>query len=153
MGDRANLVVETRPGQRVLFYTHHGGEYVPYRLQKGLRQRKRWDDPPYLARILFDALVGERHGTTIGYGIDVDFGDNNRDVLVVRCERQVVEVHAFDREKWSVKNWHEPLIAWHFGAFCAIRGICWERVRPSTDRVPIGEFGPDWKKLCRSNEA
>lgn len=132
MGDRANLVVDTRYKEeddpaRVFFYTHWGGYDLPRRLQKGLAKRWRWTDPSYLARILFDAMCQE-HGRETGYGISHTFTDNEHDVLVVIPATQTVELHAFDFDinVWSVKgDWKEPLKSWTFEEFVALPAVTW----------------------------
>lgn len=95
MGDRANIVVyeaqkDASPHEAVFLYTHWSGYELPEVLKAGLaRATDRWDDAPYLARVLFQAMIGTDTGTT-GYGISTRIGDNSYPLLVVDIARKVV---------------------------------------------------------------
>ena len=92
MGDRANIKV-TGHGD-VHLYTHWAGTELPKTLQDGLiRGRSRWDDPIYLARILFCEMVKDDADDITGYGISGKVGDGDNRVLTVDTENQIV--------KWS----------------------------------------------------
>jgi hypothetical protein len=89
MGDRGNIVIEDS-GERVYLYTHWKGSDIGLIVSKALARRQRWDDPPYLACIIFDELTdGQKSGET-GYGISSRLGDNEHPVLVVDCAKQLV---------------------------------------------------------------
>jgi len=96
MGDRANIVIpqypniDEAPTGLIYLYTHWGGTDLPRTLQAALAKRWRWDDEPYLVRIIFDTMsVGDEGGET-GYGISTYLGDNEHPLLVVDCTRQMV---------------------------------------------------------------
>lgn len=95
MGDRANIIVndqydETTPNAVVL-YTHWSGTEVPETLKAALaRGRERWNDGPYLTRIIFGQMVAHDPMGTTGYGISAQIGDNEHPFLVVDVARQVV---------------------------------------------------------------
>lgn len=86
MGDRGNIVIRYDLGDGkksdVYFYTHWSGTEIGQVVQKALAKRERWDDDSYLARIIFDGLVGKDTGTT-GFGISPTITDNEHDLLVV----------------------------------------------------------------------
>lgn len=81
MGDRRSIIVsEGKDAEaEVVLYTHWSGEELPTILRKALdRARDRWDDTPYLARVIFcqmladwnpDDLIEGVMGTT-GFGIE-----------------------------------------------------------------------------------
>lgn len=98
MGDRANIVVIderedadlTGKREAVFLYTHWTGSDLGEILAAGLvKGRSRWDDSPYLARILFQEMIEGDTGTT-GYGISTTLTDNEYDLYVVDVARQVV---------------------------------------------------------------
>lgn len=101
MGDRANIVVyeqhsDASPHEAVFLYTHWSGYDLPETLKAGLaRGEGRWDDGPYLARILFQELIGADRGTT-GFGISTRMGDNSYPLLVVDMTRGVVVEYPED---------------------------------------------------------
>lgn len=91
MGDRGNIVVQEAVGKRVYLYTHWRGSEIKSVVQLALQRHQRWNDPAYLARIIFCQLLapGDLKGET-GYGISATIGDNGYPVVVVDCERQRV---------------------------------------------------------------
>jgi hypothetical protein len=94
MGDRANIVIRvdqwSEPGEReaVFLYGHWSGYDLPETLRKALAKRWRWDDGPYLARIVFDEMTADAHGDETGYGISTRIPDNEHDLLVLRIKHQ-----------------------------------------------------------------
>ena len=70
MGDRGNVVVGTEDGE-VFLYSHWRGSDLVNIVKKSLktdRARRRWRNAAYLARILFQDMVGD-DDTEFGYGI------------------------------------------------------------------------------------
>jgi hypothetical protein len=122
MGDRANLVVETGDDERVFFYTHWGGSELPAALHRGLARKQRWDDPSYLARILFDELSrGHDIDDECRYGISGRIQDNEHDVLLVRPLSKTVELHGFNNSEWKVNgDLKEPIASWTFEEFLKV---------------------------------
>ena len=87
MGDRGNIFVresadegETRG---VYLYSHWGGEELPLVLKRALSRKQRWDDGPYLTRIIFDEMTAGQHGTETGFGISATLGDNEYPIITV----------------------------------------------------------------------
>lgn len=108
MGDRGNIVVldslYPQNGQ-VFLYTHWGGSELESYAITALKKNDRWDDSQYLARIVFQAMVGTDEGTT-GFGITSTIGDNEYDLLVLDTasqrmfrvpEEQHQDLHAYCR--------------------------------------------------------
>ena len=84
MGDRANVVVlDNGP---VFLYSHWGGHELPETVREALAREERWDDPAYLARIVFCQMVGDDTGET-GFGISTTPPDNEYDLIVLHEER------------------------------------------------------------------
>jgi hypothetical protein len=95
MGDRGNVRIvgpDFKP-KGVWFYTHwNGGSLDEIVAQALTRGQERWDDPTYLARIIFCDLVKGFERTLTGFGISTSIGDNegNRKVLTVDTKTQTV---------------------------------------------------------------
>jgi hypothetical protein len=89
MGDRANIKV-TGMGD-VFLYTHWDGSELPETLKSALvRGSSRWDDPAYLARIIFCEMVQSYEMESTGFGISGECGDGYDRVLTVDCSTQTV---------------------------------------------------------------
>ena len=109
MGDRANVYVPGDDKGGVYLYTHWSGHNLPIVVKKALAKRWRWDDPPYLTRIIFDKMTDGRHGEETGFGISTRICDNNGYPIVrVDCSRtQVSFVSAQSKEMlyhWSFEE-------------------------------------------------
>jgi hypothetical protein len=106
MGDRGNIVVHDgffKDAAPVYLYTHWSGYRIKDILQKALSRRLRWNDSPYLTRIIFCEMVsGDVDGET-GYGISTVLGDNEHNILHVHPANGTVEERT---EKGKlVKRW------------------------------------------------
>lgn len=82
MGSRSNVVIKDGKSQ-VWLYGHWNGESYVVHTRKALARRARWDDAPYLSRMIFDALTDGHHGEETGFGISTSITDNEHPVLVV----------------------------------------------------------------------
>lgn len=91
MGDQGNIVVESQDdGGSIYFYSHWSGYRLPQVVAAALdRGRSRWDDYPYLNRILFCELVKGDEGGETGYGISITMGDGGTEVYVNHDEQSV----------------------------------------------------------------
>lgn len=89
MGDRATIQVKDGDST-VCPYTHWAGTELPDTLRRAL-ERGRWDDGPYLARIIFCEMVKYDPLGDTGYGISqfpsADIGDR---LLTVDVGKQTV---------------------------------------------------------------
>ena len=102
MGDRANILVkENDDDGGVYLYSHWTGSNLPLVLRDALKKHWRWDDCPYLTRIIFDEMTREDHGET-GFGISSFCGDGDDRVLVVNCEKQTV---TFNNKVWGFEKY------------------------------------------------
>jgi hypothetical protein len=127
MGDRGNIVVQVKPGEhgRIFLYSHWRGSAIPGLLQEALLKKWRWGDPAYLTRIIFDVMTHNDHGAETGFGIDVNFPDNEHDVLVVDPREQKVFLYRYQWEGPEV-DWNHPIHGWTFDEFIAIDEPTWE---------------------------
>lgn len=98
MGDRSNIAIEDYRGKRVYLYSHWGGQTVISAAVKGL-ESGRAKDAPYLARIVFEAMIGTDRGGETGYGISTEVQDNEHEILVL----------SEDGEAWFEDEGGSPL--------------------------------------------
>lgn len=83
MGDRGNIVIDYGKGKKIYFYTHWKGSDIRAILYRALARKQRWDDPAYLARIIFSELIRGDEGGETGYGIAPYEIDNEHPLLIV----------------------------------------------------------------------
>lgn len=72
MGDRGNICLKGKSVGEVWLYTHWGGTILGDVLCRALARRQRWDDGPYLARIIYSEML--REGVDVRKRIDGDTG-------------------------------------------------------------------------------
>lgn len=92
MGDRANVVIDEEQGGTIYLYTHWGGSELPATLQTALKKRWRWDDEPYLARLIFQEMTRGSENNETGFGISTTPQDNEHPYLRVSVKAQTVTV-------------------------------------------------------------
>ena len=90
MGDRGQVHIVD---EKVWLYTHWGASELIEVVRSALSKNWRWDDSEYLARIIFDEMIGEEQGTETGYGISSrgPHGDEWR-IIHVDCKNQTIKV-------------------------------------------------------------
>jgi len=89
MGDRANICFKDQG--EIYFYTHWNGYLLNKTLANALdRGRDRWDDPPYLAGIIFSEMIKDKILEETGYGISTYIVDGKDNVLEVRPDTKMV---------------------------------------------------------------
>jgi len=110
MGARGNIVIHDGNDAPVWLYTHWGGEELKVTLARALKRGVRWDDAPYLARIVFDEMTKGRQGEETGFGISTQMCDNEYPILHVHPdgEEGYVEIRDADdktvAEKYTFKG-------------------------------------------------
>jgi hypothetical protein len=118
MGDRANVAIlsysaspVTHYGKpevegevdAVVLYTHWGGTDLPIDVQTALTRRERWDDPAYLARIVFCRMIGDSLEDGTGFGITANsLSDNSYPILVLDCQTERIASRNED-------DWRRPV--------------------------------------------
>lgn len=83
MGDRANVFVKEHGSEEgVYLYTHWSGHVLPETVLAALvRGEDRWNDGPYLARIVFCEMVKGAEMELPGYGISATCGDGDNRII------------------------------------------------------------------------
>jgi hypothetical protein len=94
MGDRGNIVVR-EGASAVWLYSHWRGSEIGEVVRKALAKKQRWDDTPYLTRIVFQELLNGDTGTS-GFGIATSICDNEHPVIVVDTSKQEVQTYGDD---------------------------------------------------------
>ena len=116
MGDRANVNVKGSDDDTGVFlYTHWGGTELPNTLKRALAKKWRWEDDQYLARIIFDEMIGNNKGGETGFGISSYCGDGKSRILVVNIGKQSV---SFGDKSWSFTEYielPENFVVWECG--------------------------------------
>lgn len=88
MGARAQVHIKDTG---VYLYTHWGASHIFDDVVTAISQQIRWDDPEYLARIIFDCMKGTEVTGELGYGIGTSkHGDIER-LVIVDCSAKHVE--------------------------------------------------------------
>lgn len=119
MGDRGNIVVkQSGDAGSIFFYTHYDGSNLPRILQAALiRGEDRWDDEPYLGRIIFSELVKDDVLGNLGYGISTYETDNEHPILYVDSKTQTVRCGNNSKFTWTFKEFIELDISKEFADF------------------------------------
>ncbi len=102
MGDRGNIVLVEEKGS-INLYSHWGGGRLHKSLQKALKRKQRWDDGPYLARIIFcemlmgvndgsDAQLADEMRAETGFGISITEVHGEHVPIYVNLDGQLVAV-------------------------------------------------------------
>lgn len=109
MGDRANVKFKYHDDSVVYFYTHWNGNDLPVLVRDALiRGRERWNDPSYLARVIFCEMVRDNMEGVTGYGISTRIEDNNRLLTEVNTSESVVRFLEEDGaivHEWSFEDY------------------------------------------------
>ena len=99
MGDRGQVFVKRFGGEDgVYLYTHWGATTLPQDVEKAIAKRWRWNDPDYLARIIFDVMTEDSHGEETGYGIGIQEAGDIWRLITVDCKAQTIRVRDEDKE-------------------------------------------------------
>ena len=108
MGSRISIAVRQNNGESVFLYSHWAGPRIAEDLQLALKRQQRWDDAPYLTRIIFCQMVKNSLMDETGFGItNEDCGD----YPVMFIEPSTREIHVGEA-RWTFKqfiemDWHE----------------------------------------------
>lgn len=76
----------------VYLYTHWGATDLPNIVQASLRRRWRWNDPEYLARIVFDEMTRGSHDQETGYGIGTEEHGDIEMLVTLNCKEREVKI-------------------------------------------------------------
>lgn len=90
MSDKGNIGVKLENGSEIWFYTHSNGSDVYKIVKNALARKTRWDNPSYLARIIFCEMIKDDIDGTTGFGISSEPCESDHTLLIVDCKEQVV---------------------------------------------------------------
>lgn len=96
MGDRGNIIIKTGSDPLLYLYTHWAGSELSNILAKALKRGKsRWEDPSYMARIIFSEMTTGSEREETGFGLSTTMGDGDTELMVdfdkqavVKCARR-----------------------------------------------------------------
>lgn len=94
MGDRGQVLIKD---EGVYLYTHWGATNLVGVVASSLSRQERWDDPEYLARIIFCEMVIDDVGSPIGYGIGTQKHGDVWRVIELDCGKQTATVIDYDK--------------------------------------------------------
>jgi len=95
MGDRGNIVVKERGQPPVYLYTHWRGSELKAILRRALAKHWRWDNAPYLARIIFCEMVKGQEDDETGFGIST-YPPDEGTLFTVDISAQTVNDESFE---------------------------------------------------------
>jgi len=95
MGDRSNIVVVQPDESRIFLYGHWMGD-DNYRVAgQVLSRQERWNDAPYIARMLFSKMIAHDLDSDTGYGISNHMCDNEYPIVVIDPQKQTVHLEQY----------------------------------------------------------
>lgn len=116
MGDRANIALHFSEGDPIYLYTNWSGREWPERLRQALEfGRGRWQDEPYLARIITSRVFADLVDSETGGGLAPYLTDGDDRVVHVWLDGGVVSFNKADGdgllfEDFVAKEpWHWPV--------------------------------------------
>ncbi len=92
MGDRANILLKQEENGKIYLYTHWQGYKIKEILAAALeRGRERWDDEPYLSRIIFSEMVKDNIEGLTGCGLTTYITDGDHNIVEVDMKAQTAD--------------------------------------------------------------
>lgn len=105
MGDRGQVYIED---EKVYLYTHWEAKKLPKIVGNALARKQRWDDPEYLARIIFNEMTKNDIKGELGFGIGTIKHEDIWRLITVNCENQIVRVD--DNNKLGQENTFQKFV-------------------------------------------
>lgn len=107
VGNRGEIYVHEGDAPGVYLYTHWDASALPHVVQRTLISREgrnRWNDAPYLTRIMFEVLIRGNERQETGYGISARRSDGR--VIDVDVAAQTVTLDNGDSRSFAeFSNW------------------------------------------------
>jgi len=104
MGDRGTVVMQKQGGSDICFYSHWGASELPQTVASALeRGRGRWDDEPYLNRIVFSEMIQDNVMSETGFGISTSISFDSWRNVYVNHDTKSVRVDDLDME-WDFER-------------------------------------------------
>lgn len=98
MGDRRHVVLQYEDGKEIYIYTHWYGSSLPSLLAKALvHGKERWNDVPYLARIIFSQLLKGDEDSLTGWGLAPNYMESQKDDLYIDLSSNTVNGKSFQK--------------------------------------------------------
>lgn len=94
MGDRGQVFIEDTG---VYLYTHWQASELVENVKIALKKKWRWDDPEYLARIIFDTMTVGQHNQETDFGIGTHKHDDIWLLITVNCEKQAITIDDYTK--------------------------------------------------------
>jgi len=99
MGDRGQVLILEGD---VYLYTHWRATELIETVRKALTRGKgRWNDPEYLARIIFSEMVRDDIDGLTGYGIGTQQHGDVWRLVTINCQQQLITVSDNGKTKLS----------------------------------------------------
>lgn len=89
MGARAQVYIKD---EKVYLYTHWGAGELEKIVKTALAKRWRWNDPEYLARIIFCEMIKGCEDNETGFGIGTSKHSDIEKFVGIDCKGQKIEV-------------------------------------------------------------
>jgi len=97
MGDRAQVkIIMYDKDPPVYLYTHWKGCRIEKLVCNALKRKQRWDDPEYLARIIFDEMKEKDFNEETGFGIGTSEHEDIHTLITVDGMRKIVDIKKYD---------------------------------------------------------
>jgi len=101
MGTRGQVIVDDGTDVVVL-YQHWDGDNLPYKVANAMAGRSRWDDPPYLARMIFEEMISLAPHKETGYGIQPKPAGDAAITVHLKVHDQVAKLN--DEKVWTFEE-------------------------------------------------
>lgn len=85
----------------VYLYTHWGAPNLVGDVREALAKKWRWDDPEYLARIIFEVMIEGQEGTETGFGIGTHMHGDIDVLITINCSEKRVRVSSYGKEDYE----------------------------------------------------
>lgn len=89
MGARAQVKIED---EGVYLYTHWGSGELQEDVRIALSRRQRWQDPEYLARIIFSQMTKGQEAGETGFGIGTSMHGDIELLITLDCKSQKLTI-------------------------------------------------------------
>lgn len=89
MGNRTQVEIVD---EGVYLYSHWLSGKIEQIVKNALAKRWRWNDPEYLARIIFDEMLLSRSCEETGFGIGTSMHGDLDNLIKISCKAQTVSV-------------------------------------------------------------
>ena len=104
MGARTQVLIKDTG---VYLYSHWGSGSIMLAVVRAIANEWRWDDPEYLARIIFDEMMSGNHGGETGFGIGTKMHGDLDNLVTVDCDKQEVTYTSMSNGQSSTSSFQD----------------------------------------------